>query len=500
MRLLVISLLALFMSLMLVICGNSFLLTYIGVRLGASGIEPSQVGIVMVCYSIGFAAGSYWCTSLVRKVGHIRTFAALAALTAMTTISYPLFGYSLYFWAALRLIGGFSAAGLFVIIESWFSAVSSDDNRASLFSFYQVAAYSASAVAQLLVGVSEPLSPTPFTLAAMLLLAAIIPLSLSRMHSPETSESDRMSPLSLFRQAPLGITAAFIGGLLLGTYYGLVPLFGSLTHLSVKQVSLLMSASVLMAMLLAWPIGWICDRIQRSRVLLVVALIAALLSTGNALAVNLDFIPRLILAAITLGLMASIYSMAVALTNDIIDSSARVAASSALMLSYGLGSIVGPLLGSTLMELFNPGAFFSGLAVLLVALAIYTRYRQTQMPPLPVAAQEQFVATMPEGQVAPDFDPRTESEEDQPIEELFPDEMVEAYGDSEPAPEPWAVSEEIEAGEEMIGMPVYSTYRAEEESDSGEPINPETAENPAPADDDQASVSDSGHPNPPKSS
>lgn len=458
MRLIVISLSALFISLMFVIGGNAYLLTYIGVRLGAEGVPPTQVGFIMVCYSIGFAIGSHWSTSFVAKVGHIRTFAAFTALTAMASISYPLLD-SVYFWALLRFVGGITAAGLYVIIESWFSAVATNNNRATLFALYQVAAYGSSTLAQFTVGYSDPLGPVPFTVAGLVLLAAIIPLSLSRMQSPHIEPGPKMSLLALYREAPLGLTSAFIGGIMLGAYYSLVPLFGSLTGMSISQVSQVMTASVLTALLLAWPVGWICDRVQRSKVMLVIVTVGSLLSVGVSLAVELPFILRLIFSAGLLGTLTLVNSLAVALTHDRIDSSARVAASSALMVSYGIGSIIGPVAGAMLMEAFAPTAMFTGFAILLVGLAFYVRYRQNLMPPIPVAAQEQYVASMPETQLSTEFDPRYEVEEESNIEDIFPDEWVEAWGsdgESEKpgdAHEPGAVGEDIEVGGEMIGMP-----------------------------------------------
>lgn len=490
MRLIIISLAALFVSLMFVIAGNAYLLTYIGVRLGAEGIPPSQVGFVMVCYSIGFALGSHWTTRFVATVGHIRTFAAFTALTAMASISFPLLD-SIHFWALLRFVGGITAAGLYVIIESWFSAVANNNNRATLFALYQITAYTASSLAQLAVGYSDTQGPVPFTAAGLVLLAAIIPLSLSRMQSPPIEPGPKTSLLSLYREAPLGITAAFIGGIMLGAYYSLVPLFGSLTGMSIGQVSQVMTASVLMALVLAWPVGWICDRVQRSKVLLVILITATFLSLGVALQSEQPFLLRLGLLATLLGTLTLINSLAVALVHDRIDSSARVAASSALMLSYGVGSIIGPLGGSVLMEAFAPQSMFIAFAILLVGLSLYVRYRQNQMPPLPVAAQEQYVASMPETQLSDEFDPRYEVEEETTIEDIFPDEWVEAWGpESEETAEDAAeelaeISEEIEVGEEILSMPMpdatpLSDTEVEANEASAEAVPPADVDNPPP--------------------
>ncbi len=423
MRLLVISLFALFLSLMLVISGNSYLLTLTGVQLGSSGVSPTKVGYIMTGYAVGFVLGALYAPRLLLKVGHIRSFAALASLTSMAAISYPLTD-NLIIWGILRVVGGFSVAGLFIAIESWFSAVASDQNRATLFALYQVAAYSASAGGQLMLDLGVSTGPNiAFTLGGLLLMAAVIPLSISRMQSPPMENAQMMSPRRLWSRAALGLYGAFSGGILIGGFYALIPLFGTLTQRTNTEIGQLMSTSVLAAMLVAWPLGWLCDRVSRSNVLfgvsltgLAMGIIAFLFSAQNAIVL-------IICCAVLMAGVAAVYSISVAITNDLVNTEERVGASSTLMLSYGIGSILGPLGGSWLMQTFMPEALFLGFAATLLLLAGFTRYRQIQIPPLSVEEQEHFVPAIPEAQINVEFDPRTEDLPDTPLEELFPEDM-----------------------------------------------------------------------------
>jgi MFS family permease len=458
MRLLMISLLALFASLTLLIVGNSFLITLLGLRFSLLGIDASTIGMVMVCYSAGFVVGSLYADRVVRRVGHIRAFAVFAALAAMAALIYPL-TYNVWYWGILRGIGGLTIAALFITIESWFSAVATNANRSKIFSMYQIAAYSAAAGGQLLIGNGNPINYALFTLSALFIIAGIIPLSLSRMHSPEISEAtQKMSLLQLLRLAPLGVVAAFTGGIFLGSFYSLVPLFASLTGLENNQISIYMFASILAAMLCAWPIGWICDRVQRSYVLLVICVLAGLASAANALTVNDPFTWRLIALCVLMGLASTVYSIAVAITNDMMDSSQIIAASSGLLLSYGLGSVLGPLVSSALMERFGPEALFHTLAVALVSMAVFTLYRQYRVPPMPVDAQEHFIPAIPDVHVIPEIDPRNEEFVDTPIEELFREEPT---------------SPEVESGDEGELMAKPEPPVAESEStDSTEAERP----------------------------
>ncbi|GAA0695001.1 MFS transporter [Marinobacterium maritimum] len=419
MRLLVISLLALFASLSLLIVGNSFLITLLGLRFSLLGIEPSTIGMVMVCYSAGFVIGSLYADRVVRRVGHIRAFAVFAAVAAMAALIYPM-TYNVWHWGILRGINGLTIAALFITIESWFSAVASNSNRSKIFSLYQIAAYSAAAGGQLLIGDNNPINYALFTLAALFIVAGIIPLSLSRMHSPEVTDTgDRMSLLELVRLAPLGFIAAFTSGIFLGSFYALVPLFASLTGLENEQISIYMFASIMAAMLFAWPIGWVCDRVQRSYVLMLISVLTAATAAANAILVDSEFAWRLLALCLCMGLGSTVYSIGVAITNDMMDSSQIIAASSGLMLSYGIGSVCGPLISSALMEYFQPSALFQTLAVALGAMALFTLYRQYRVPPLPLEAQEHFIPAIPDVHAIPEMDPRNEEFVDTPIEELF---------------------------------------------------------------------------------
>jgi len=462
MHLLVVSLLALFASLSLLIVGNSFLITLLGLRFSLLGIEPSTIGMVMVCYSAGFVLGSLYADRVVRRVGHIRAFAVFSALAAMAALIYPM-TYNVWYWGLLRGIGGLSIAALFVTIESWFSAVATNANRSKIFSLYQVAAYSAAASGQLLIGNGNPINYALFSMAALFIVAAIIPLSLSRMQSPEVSESaDRMSLFRLARLAPVGVTAAFGSGIFLGSFYSLVPLFASLTGLETAQISYYMFGAILSAMLLAWPIGWVCDRFRRSSVLMLISVLAGAACAANALIVHEAFLPRLIALCLCMGLASTVYSIAVAITNDMMDSSQIIAASSGLLLSYGLGSVVGPLLSSALMELFGPPALFQLLALVLALLSGFTLYRQYRVPPMPVEAQEQFVPSIPDAHVIPDIDPRNEEFVDTPLEDLFP--------------EPAEAEVQLESGDESELMPGHAHENAVPEAgNESELVAAETA-------------------------
>ncbi|WP_417547286.1 MFS transporter, partial [Marinobacter segnicrescens] len=205
------SLSALIISIILLVSGNAFLTTLLGIRLSIESVEPSVIGWVLVCYSVGFVLGTLYVSRIIARVGHIRAFAVFAALAAVTALVYPL-SVTMVLWALLRALSGFSIAGVLVVIESWFSSRATNSNRGALFAVYQIVFYIAAAGGQLVVNLGDPANFMPFTLAAILLTLALIPLSLTRMEAPHIETAERMSFFTLARESFTGMAGALTCG------------------------------------------------------------------------------------------------------------------------------------------------------------------------------------------------------------------------------------------------------------------------------------------------
>jgi MFS family permease len=179
--------------------------------------------------------------------------------------------------------------------------------------------------------------------------------------------------------------------------------------LDVSRTSLFMAAAIVAAMILAWPLGRICDTFDRRRVMFIVAVAAAVTAVTVAMTGSANLTLLMLLVGVFTGLSATLYPIAVAITNDRMESHRIVAASATLLLSYGIGSVIGPVVMAELMGVLGPSGLFWGSAGFLVLLAAATSYRISHTPDVPVEEQEQFVAAMPEASpVLAEIDPRNE--------------------------------------------------------------------------------------------
>lgn len=413
------SLSALILSIVLLVSGNAFLMTLLGIRLSIEEVSPNVIGWVLVCYSIGFVLGTLYVHKIIGRVGHIRAFAAFAAMAAVVSLMYPM-AVSMIFWAVLRVLSGFTIAGVLVVIESWFSSRATNANRGALFAVYQIVFYLSAAGGWLIVNVGDPGSFLPFSLAAILLTLALIPLALTRMEAPAIEQVHRMSIFKLGRESFSGVAGALISGVMIGGFYALGPVYATLVGLDVARTSTFMASAIIAAMLLAWPLGRVCDRFDRRRVMFWVALIASASAVGVGVFGAASLALLTLLVGLFTGLSATLYPIAVAITNDRMDSNRIVAASATLLLSYGIGSVIGPITMAELINIMGPSGLFYGNAGFLVLLAVITSYRISHTDDVPVEQQEHFVPAMPEASpVLSELDPRnTEFHESPEVEEM----------------------------------------------------------------------------------
>ena len=81
-------------------------------------MDPQALGYVMAAYYVGFIVGSKYTPYLLKRVGHVRVFAALGSLVSAAFILFPVKVDPLL-WFSLRLLVGFCFSGVYVTAESW---------------------------------------------------------------------------------------------------------------------------------------------------------------------------------------------------------------------------------------------------------------------------------------------------------------------------------------------------------------------------------------------
>ncbi|UIP34660.1 MFS transporter [Stutzerimonas kunmingensis] len=415
----------------LLLLGHGLLNTLLTLRGVAEGYSTGMIGLLMSGYFAGFLIGTWLAPSLIRRIGHIRTFAFYAALAAVAVLVHVLI-VNPWVWLVLRVLYGVSLVTLYMVIESWLNAQVSGEKRGQVFALYMAVNLGALAAAQQLLSLDTPMNFTLFALAAILISSALMPITLTRQAQPALPDMPATDLLQLARIAPLPLMAAGISGLTLGGFWGLAPVYASQVGFDAAGVGLLMSITILGGAVLQWPIGLFSDKHDRRVVLLWVVAIAAVL----ALVITPILSGSLLLGLMFLwgGLAFSIYSIAVAQMVDQLHPDEILSGSSGLLLANGFGAAFGPVVAGGLMHLFGHIALPLFFAVSLGILAIYSFWRPRRVVDL---------VTEPHGHFTPML--RTSHT----VLELMPD-TPEVEADAAPANEAEMVDEHSVAQDEPM--------------------------------------------------
>ncbi len=367
---------ALLLGILLLMVGNGLQGTLLGVRGNLEGFSTVTMSIVMSAYFLGFLGGSRMAPRMIRRVGHVRVFAALASFISAVLILYPAITHPAA-WALGRVVIGFCFSGVYVTAESWLNNSASNETRGQALSLYMIVQMAGVVTAQGLFVLGDPSGYILFIVSSVLVSISFAPILLSISPTPAFDTTKPMSLLELYHLSPLSCVGMFMLGGVFSAQFGMASVYGSLAGFTLGQISMFISAMTIGALLWQFPIGWFSDRMDR-RVLIIA------ISTVGGMAAVLAYLFQsqfslLLAASFIVGGMASpLYALLIAYTNDFLEHDDMAAAAGGLVFINGLGAIAGPLITGWLMGVVGPGGFFVFLAGLLILLALYGTYRMTQ--------------------------------------------------------------------------------------------------------------------------
>jgi MFS family permease len=402
---------SLMLGVAMLLLGNGLIGTLLGVRAGIEAFPTVAVGIIMSAYYLGYIAGARLGPAFIHRVGHIRTFAALAAIAAtMSGLHAMLVAPAA--WFGFRLITGLCFAGLYVVMESWINAASTNATRGFVLSVYMLVSLGGLAFGQQLLNLYSPAGFELFILSSALISLSLVPFALTTRVAPEVPPTAGLDIRRLYQISPLGIVGCFAAGVTNGAFWGLGPLFAQGIGLSVAGISIFMSAVIFGGMALQLPLGRLSDRFDRRKLILVACLSNALLGVAILAWGDRSELLLFALAFAFGGFAMTLYSLCVAHTNDFMKETDLVEASGALLLAFGVGALLGPLLGSLFMVAIGPQGLFLHIAIAAAALAGFALYRTRQRAPMPKEERDAFVAVPETTPVVHQLDPRVPGAEE----------------------------------------------------------------------------------------
>ncbi|MGR3795284.1 MFS transporter [Vannielia sp. SX4] len=384
---------ALLLGVMLLMVGNGVQGTLLGIRGSLEGFSTLQMSFVMSAYFVGFLGGSRMAPEMIRRVGHVRVFAALGSFISAVLILYPTVANP-WAWMVGRVVIGFCFSGVYVTAESWLNNSVSNDIRGKALSLYMIVQMVGIVAAQFLLMAGDPTGFVLFVIPSVLVSISFAPILLNVQPTPAFDTTKPLSLIALYHVSPLGMVGAFLLGGVYAAMFGMSAVFATQAGFTVAETSFFVASIYVGGLLMQYPIGWISDRMDRR-------LLIALLGIGGAVAGAFgllfggSFVAVLIAGFCIGGMSNPLYALIIAYTNDFLEVEDMAAASGGLIFINGVGAIAGPIVTGWFMGLVGPLGFFVYIAFLMAAVACYAFWRMTRRPSVSVEDTGHYAPVLP---------------------------------------------------------------------------------------------------------
>ncbi len=396
---------ALLIAAFFLIAGNGLQGTLLAVRGDLEGFPLLMVGFLMSAYFLGFIAGCRTAPMMVKSAGHIRAFTALASIASAAALAYALAVHPAI-WIFLRIVTGFCMAGLYMIIESWINENATNERRGRILSIYRVTDLTAGTLGQAMLAAADPTKFVLFAIVSILISLALVPVALTNSAQPRPIASAKLDLGKLFRISPLAAVGCLCVGAANGAFWAVGAVYVQRLGYDIRTVAVFMTTVVVAGALSQWPIGLASDRVDRRLIIILSAACCA--ASGIFLALTGGGSGEMLLyGAFAFGFTAMpIFGLSVAHANDRAEPNEYVTLAASLLLLYGAGAVLGPILAPLAMNAVGPEALFIQVAVIYAALAVFGLFRVFVRDPAPARNREAYVSVPRTSPTIFELDPR----------------------------------------------------------------------------------------------
>ena len=312
-------------------------------------------------------------------------------------------------WIILRGLTGFCFAAGAMIVESWLNERTENKYRGRVFGLYTMVNLGATTIGQLSLTVADSAGFTLFVLAAVFYALALVPMGVSKAAAPKPLVETGLDIKALWLNSPIAAAGSFLIGMSNSSFGTLGAVFGESIDLDITTIALMMSLPILAGALLQIPVGYFSDKIDRRIVLVAIMVFAASIDLFLIITTPRD--PLIILTVISLfgAMIYSAYPVLVAHASDHAAPGSFIKISGGLLLLYGVGRVIGPIVSGGLMSVLPQQGLFMATLVAHVLIIIYGLVRISKKDAVNKDGKPGFVGMAPGRYSTPEtsaLDPR----------------------------------------------------------------------------------------------
>ncbi len=380
---------ALLISTLFMMIGTGVGVMLIPLRASAEGWSSTEIAWIGTSYAVAFTIGGLVTPILVKRVGHIRSFAAIQSLLGMSLLLHTLIVDPIA-WCFIRALGGMTLVGGYMIVESWLNERSNNASRGRIFSAYMIVSMTGVAVGQYLVPFGSITTAQLFIVGSVAFSISMLPISLSTAQAPQPLTSVIVDPVALFKRSPVALAGSFLAGVIFSNWSYFGPIYGKAMNFSTTGIATMLTLTMIGGMLFQFPFGRLSDRIDRRYVMALVGGVGTVISAAMVFNAPSNSL-YIFLGMFSLGsVMFPMYALNVAHANDFAKPEEFVHVSGGLLMVYGIGSMAGPQFGGRLMDAAGPNGFFIAMGLAYAAYGLYAIWRSFRKDAIAPAMRPDF--------------------------------------------------------------------------------------------------------------
>ena len=355
----------------------SMTLPLLSLRLDQAGWSGAMIGLNTSFMALATLSLAPFIPGLAQKFG-IRALLVTALVTGATATLGFGWAHSVWSWFALRFMLGCALTVLFILSEFWINAAAPDDRRGLIMGIYGTILSLGFASGPLVLQQTGTEGEWPLILGAGIFVLALVPVWMAGRQTPQMDGHAGLSFASLFRSAPVAALAALLFGAVETGAFSVLPVYGHRIGLDDRAAAMQISAVALGNLFFQIPFGLLADRVDKRRLLLLIAGLAGLVT------LVIPFLsPQswLYLGTLCLwgGVAASLYCVGLALLGAQFHGASLVAANALFVMLYATGQMFGPPLLGWAMDMVNPhGYIWASASLFGLYIAIVLGFGQTK--------------------------------------------------------------------------------------------------------------------------
>jgi MFS family permease len=257
-----------------------------------------------------------------------------------------------------------------------------------------------------------------FAVAAIVYCLALVPTALSTSASPAPLTEVRLNLPALWRNSPVAVVAVFLVGVSNAAFGTLAAVYADRVGLALTSIALFASLPVLAGAVSQVPIGVLSDRTDRRWVLVGLAALALAADVAFVVLAPEGRAMNLILVSVFGAAIFAMYPVIVAHANDHAPPGTSIQVSGGLLMVFGVGSILGPLVAGVAMSGIGAQGLFVTTIAAHVLMIGFTILRIARRAPVESQDKASFQVSPPARAVTPETAALAAGEgEAQPLED-----------------------------------------------------------------------------------